>query len=48
MYARILLLLLIWCGAVAPANAQSTLNLGACDEFAYSTEGTLSDAYNPV
>lgn len=37
-YFRILLLLLIWCGAVVPANAQSTLNLGACDEFAYSTE----------
>ncbi|MEZ4675484.1 MAG: hypothetical protein R2932_14725 [Caldilineaceae bacterium] len=38
MYVRILLITMIWCGAVIPVSAQSTANLGACDEFAYSTE----------
>lgn len=37
-YARIILITLIFSGAVIPVHAQSSLNIGACDEFAYSTE----------
>jgi len=37
-YAHIALLALLFSGAVIPANAQSPFRIGACDEFAYSTE----------